>query len=70
MDHSAFINLDLLSQEARKELETFYDYLLFKYRHKETKNTENSHEKFNEFLSDSLKAEHFEMPGREERNER
>lgn len=30
MEHSAFINLDLLSQEARKELETFYDFLLFR----------------------------------------
>ena len=32
MEHPAFINLDLLSQEARKELETFYEYLLFKYK--------------------------------------
>jgi hypothetical protein len=34
MEHSAFINIDLLSQEARKELETFYEFLLFKNKKK------------------------------------
>jgi len=68
MEHSAFINLELLSQEARKELETFYDYLLFKYRHIEAKETK--HEKFGKFLSKTIIAEQFEMPDREERNER
>jgi len=32
MDYSAFINMNLLSEEAKKELKSFYEYLLFKYK--------------------------------------
>lgn len=70
MEHSAFININILSKEAREELKVFYEFLLFKHRKQETTNTDNSHNKFNEFLSSSIKVKHFEMPGREERNER
>jgi hypothetical protein len=31
MDYSSFINLNSLSEEARKELQVFYEYLIYKY---------------------------------------
>jgi hypothetical protein len=34
MDYSAFIDLSILNDDAKKELELFYKYLLFKYRKK------------------------------------
>lgn len=34
MDYSAFIDLSMLNDDAKKELEIFYKYLLFKYREK------------------------------------
>ncbi len=37
MDYSAFLNLDKLSDEARKELENFIVFLQFKYRQSEDK---------------------------------
>ena len=69
MEHPAFINLDLLSQEARKELETFYEYLLFKNKKKKTEKIEPQAKRFSKFLSHTIKVDQFEMPGREERNE-
>jgi len=70
MEHSAFINIDLLTLEARKELETFYEFLLFKHQKKEVKEPHHTHERFDKFLSNTIKAEQFEMLNREERNER
>lgn len=70
MEHTAFINIDLLDGEARKELETFYEFLLFKYRKKEVKKPQAPRGRFAEFLSNTIKAEQFEMFNREERNER
>ena len=32
MDYSSFIDLNALSEDARKELKSFYDYLIFKYK--------------------------------------
>jgi len=32
MENLSFIDLNSLSEEARKELESFYEYLLFKYK--------------------------------------
>ena len=31
MEYSAFINLNSLSEEAKKELKIFYEYLIYKY---------------------------------------
>jgi hypothetical protein len=70
MEHTAFINLDLLNREARKELETFYEFLLFKHKKKEVKKTQATRGRFDKFLSNTIKAEQFEMFNREERNER
>jgi hypothetical protein len=74
MEHSAFINLDLLSPEARKELETFYEFLLFKYRKNKKKQNEDSSEKANQF-KDFADKHLISLPGdytfnREEANER
>lgn len=70
MEYSAFINIDLLSQEARKELETFYEFLLFKNKKQKVKEIEPQEKRFANFLSNTIKADHFVMPNREERNER
>jgi len=70
MDQSAFINLNILREEAKRELETFYEFLLFKYRLKIKKSKNRKDIKFKDFLSSTLTADHFIMPGREERNER
>ena len=32
MDYTAFIDINSLTEEARKELENFYEYLIFKYK--------------------------------------
>ena len=40
MEYSAYINLNSLTDEARKELESFYEYLVFKYRKKTKMKTE------------------------------
>ena len=34
MEYSAFINLNSLSEEAKKELKIFYEYLIYKYNKK------------------------------------
>lgn len=70
MEHTAFINIDQLDGEARKELETFYEFLLFKHRKKEVKKPQALHGRFAEFLSNTIKTEQFELFNREERNER
>ncbi len=42
MDHSAFLNINSLSEEAKKELLIFYEYLMFKYnKENEKKNQKN-----------------------------
>ena len=69
MEHSAFINIDLLTQEAKKELETFYEFLLFKNKKNKTIKIEPQEKRFANFLSHTIKVDQFEMPGREERNE-
>lgn len=41
MDHTATIDLNSLTDEAKMELESFYEYLVFKYKKKGTrKNSE------------------------------
>ena len=32
MEYSSFIDLNSLTEDARKELESFYEYLIFKYQ--------------------------------------
>jgi hypothetical protein len=74
MEHSAFINIDLLSQEAKKELETFYEYLLFKYKQPRKAKQDDAGtqiKKFREFADSHL----IHLPAdykfdREEANER
>jgi hypothetical protein len=51
MVQSAFINIDLLSQEAKKELETFYEFLLFKYRKPGQEKEDPGRDKIKEFRS-------------------
>ena len=70
MEQSAFINLDLLSQEAKKELETFYEFLLFKNKRKKTREIELQEKRFANFLSNTIKVDQFVMLDRKERNER
>ncbi len=74
MEHSAFINIDLLTLEARKELETFYEFLLFKYQHQKKVKRDSAKErakKFEQFADQHL----ISLPNdfkfnREEANER
>ena len=70
MKQSAFINIDLLSHEAKKELETFYEFLLFKNKRKKTREIEPQEKRFANFLSNTIKVDQFVMLDREERNER
>ncbi|MCF8386793.1 MAG: hypothetical protein K9G58_02650 [Bacteroidales bacterium] len=50
MDLSSYINLNSLSEEARKELKIFYDFLVFKYQKPNRKhNTEE--EKIKSFVN-------------------
>ena len=74
MEYSAFININLLPGEARKELETFYEFLLFKYKHFKHKKEdvlEDRVKKFKKFADQHL----IDLPAdykfdREEANER
>ncbi len=70
MEHLAFIDINLLNQEAKKELEAFYEFLLFKHKKQDSKESENNESRFEKFLTNPLKIEHFEISSREERNER
>lgn len=70
MDYTAFINLNSLTDEAKKELENFYEYLIFKYRQKTFQKKKENHQNFSEFLSTPIKSNDFKFLNREERNER
>ena len=50
MEYTSFIDLNALSEEARKELESFYEYLVFKYQ-KKKKVKSNKEKKVEEFLA-------------------
>ena len=65
---SAFIDLDSLTDEAKSELKSFYEYLLFKYKRSKKKklNVVNSSTKFTAIQLDT-KGFRFD---REEANER
>ena len=68
MDYSAYINLNSLTEEARKELESFYEYLVFKYKRKKKKISaiQNSKRKFSAIQLDTKGF----IFNREEANER
>lgn len=68
MDYSAYINLNSLTGEARKELESFYEYLIFKYKRNKKKisDIQNSKRKFSAI---QLDTKGFKF-NREEANER
>lgn len=74
MEYSAYININDLADEAKKELELFYEYLLFKYKQpkQEKKATPgNKVERFKTFADQHL----IDLPAdykfsREEANER
>ena len=55
MDYSAYINLNSLTGEARKELESFYEYLIFKYKRniKKISDIQNSKSKFSAIQLDT-----------------
>jgi len=48
-DYSSFIDLNALSEEAKKELESFYEYLIYKYQKKKKRKT-SKEKKIKEFL--------------------
>jgi len=56
MDYTAFIDLNSLTDEAKNELESFYEYLVFKYKKKVKRKTigENKKEKFEKFADKHL----------------
>ena len=56
MDYTAFIDLNSLTGEAKKELESFYEYLIFKYKKKIKRkpDEENKKEKFEKFANNHL----------------
>jgi len=68
MNHTAFIDLNSLTDDAKKELESFYEYLIFKY--KKTKNKKlNAHKVKKNFSAIQLDTKGF-IFNREEANER
>jgi len=68
MDNSAFLNIQDLDDEARKELNTFIDFLTFKskIRHKKDK---APHKKNKSFTALRIDTTRFKF-NREEANER
>lgn len=68
MGYSSFININSLSEEARKELESFYEYLVFKYKKRKVRKSENNPDK-NKFSAIQLDTIGFKF-SREEANER
>lgn len=70
MNHSAFLNIGQLPEEARNTLEAFYEFLVLKYRHKSPKRSQSTEGRFKDFLSASFSCDKLSIPGREERNER
>ena len=45
MEYSSFIDLNSLSEDARKELESFYEYLIFKYQKIKKRKTKSQYAK-------------------------
>lgn len=70
MEQSVFININLLSEEAKSELAAFYEFLIFKYKIIPLQKREKKSGQFDKFLSTSIKVDHFQSLTREERNER
>jgi len=70
MDYSAFININDLSDEAKKELEVFYEFLIFKDKKRNSRLKNNKKDRLKGFLSKTIKVDQFQMLNREERNER
>ena len=68
MDYSSFIDLNSLTEEARKELESFYEYLIFKYKKIKKNKHKNQHDK-TRFSAIQLDTKGFKF-NREEANER
>jgi len=60
MEQSAFINLNLLSEEAKGELAAFYEFLIFKHKIKPRQKREKKTGQFDKFLSTSIKVDHFQ----------
>jgi hypothetical protein len=52
MDYNAFMDMSTLTDEARKELKIFYDYLTFKYNKKAKRKSgsDNKKEQFFNFV--------------------
>jgi len=70
MEQNAFIDFNSLSKEAIKELESFYQYLVFKYKKKTLGEKKKYQKRFGKFLSDPIKVDNFIDLNREERNAR
>ncbi|NOX84578.1 MAG: hypothetical protein GXO86_01220 [Chlorobi bacterium] len=68
MDYSSFIDINSLSEEARKELESFYEYLVFKYKNIKTRKHKSQNHK-DLFSSIQIDTKGFKF-NREEANER
>ncbi len=73
MEYSSFIDLSSLSEDAKKELESFLEYLVFKYKKKTKRKNgkESNKEQFMKFADKHL----IELPdnykfNREELHER
>ena len=70
MEYSAFININDLTDEAKKELATYFEFLLFRDKNKKRKKRTKKEDRFDEFLANTIKVDQFQMLSREERNER
>ena len=68
MEYSTFLDLNSLSEEARNELESFYEYLLFKYK-KRKKKKEKTLSSGAKFTAVQIDTKGFKFD-REEANER
>ena len=70
MEYSAFININDLTDEAKKELAAYFEFLLFRDKKKKRKKRTKKEGRFDEFLANTIKVDQFQMISREERNER
>lgn len=70
MNQSAFIDINELSEEGKKELEKFYEFLIFKFGKKKSRTKKMAKERLAGFLSNPIDVEQFQMLNREERNDR
>ncbi|MCF8367246.1 MAG: hypothetical protein K9H16_15770 [Bacteroidales bacterium] len=68
MEHIAIFNLQNFSDEARKELKSFIDFLIYKYQINDKEKPKNSSVK-KEFTALSIDTKGFKF-NREEANER